>query len=160
MNWGAIGAIGEVVGAVAVVASLLYLAVQVRQNSRIATDGAYRNSQSAIGSQVAMMIDAGNTPIILKGLESFESLTSEEKFNFDSLMLGLVSLIESELLSNRAQYLTDETMGNWSHYLQRYLVYPGWQDWWLLNKQSFAAKRRNGSTRKSLNQTHPVIIGE
>lgn len=34
MNWDAIGAIGEVVGALAVVISLVYLALQIRQNSR------------------------------------------------------------------------------------------------------------------------------
>ena len=32
MSWEAIGAVGEVVGAVAVLATLLYLAVQIRQN--------------------------------------------------------------------------------------------------------------------------------
>ena len=33
MNWDAIGAIGEIVGALAVLATLIYLAIQVRQNS-------------------------------------------------------------------------------------------------------------------------------
>jgi hypothetical protein len=37
MNWDAIGAIGEIVGAAAVVATLIYLAVQVR-SARTATD--------------------------------------------------------------------------------------------------------------------------
>ena len=35
MNWDAIGAIGEIVGATAVVVSLVYLAVQIRQNTRV-----------------------------------------------------------------------------------------------------------------------------
>ena len=34
MNWEALGAIGEIVGAVAVIATLGYLAVQIRQNTR------------------------------------------------------------------------------------------------------------------------------
>jgi hypothetical protein len=34
MNWDALGAIGEIIGAVAVVATLIYLAVQIRQNTR------------------------------------------------------------------------------------------------------------------------------
>ena len=34
MNWEAIGVIAEVVGAVAVVVSLVYLAVQIRHQSR------------------------------------------------------------------------------------------------------------------------------
>jgi hypothetical protein len=35
MNWEAIGAVGEIVGAVAVVITLAYLAIQVRQNNRM-----------------------------------------------------------------------------------------------------------------------------
>ena len=35
MNWDALGAIGEVVGAIAVVATLAYLAVQIRQNNKL-----------------------------------------------------------------------------------------------------------------------------
>jgi len=34
MNWDAIGAVGEVVGAICVVLTLGYLAVQIRQNTR------------------------------------------------------------------------------------------------------------------------------
>ncbi len=33
MNWNAIGSVGEAAGAVAVVASLIYLALQIRQNT-------------------------------------------------------------------------------------------------------------------------------
>ena len=35
MNWEALGAIGEIVGAIAVVLTLGYLAVQMRQNTRV-----------------------------------------------------------------------------------------------------------------------------
>jgi len=34
MNWDAIGAIGETIGAIAVVVSILYLAIQIRSNTR------------------------------------------------------------------------------------------------------------------------------
>jgi hypothetical protein len=36
MNWEAVSAIGEVLGAVAVVITLIYLSIQVRQNSQLA----------------------------------------------------------------------------------------------------------------------------
>lgn len=35
MNWEAIGAVGEILGALAVVVTLVYLSVQIRQNSRM-----------------------------------------------------------------------------------------------------------------------------
>lgn len=38
MNWDAIGAIEEVIGAFAVVLSLLYLALQIRHSSKMAED--------------------------------------------------------------------------------------------------------------------------
>lgn len=34
MNWGAVGTIGEIVGAVAVVITLVCLAMQIRQNTK------------------------------------------------------------------------------------------------------------------------------
>ena len=52
MNWEAIGAIGEIVGAVAVVVTLFYLAQQIRQNTRMAraemTKDLYLASRAAI----------------------------------------------------------------------------------------------------------------
>ena len=36
MNWDAIGAIGEIIGALAVVVSLIYLAGQIRHNNQLA----------------------------------------------------------------------------------------------------------------------------
>ena len=43
MNWTMIGALGELAGAMAVVASLLYVGNQVHQNNRIARAEAYRD---------------------------------------------------------------------------------------------------------------------
>jgi hypothetical protein len=43
MDWTMVGALGEMAGAVAVVASLLYVGHQVRQNNRIARAEAYRD---------------------------------------------------------------------------------------------------------------------
>ncbi len=45
MNWTAVGALGELLGAVAVVASLLYVANQVKHNTRTAQAEAFRAVQ-------------------------------------------------------------------------------------------------------------------
>ena len=42
MNWDAIGAIAELLGAVGVIASLVYLATQMRQNTRAMRASAYQ----------------------------------------------------------------------------------------------------------------------
>jgi hypothetical protein len=52
MNWQAIGAVGEILGALAVVITLFYLAIQIRQNTRVAraetTKDLYLASRAAI----------------------------------------------------------------------------------------------------------------
>jgi hypothetical protein len=56
MNWDAIGAIGEVLGAIGVIATLAYLAVQIRQNSevvRASTRQAISTTQLQVGFQIA-----------------------------------------------------------------------------------------------------------
>jgi hypothetical protein len=45
MDWNAVGALGEVLGAIAVVFTLAYLAKQVRQSNRIAKADAFRSAR-------------------------------------------------------------------------------------------------------------------
>lgn len=51
MNWNAIGAIGEILGALAVAISLLYLAVQIRQNSRTVKGASVHNITQTIQAE-------------------------------------------------------------------------------------------------------------
>ena len=56
MNWEAVGAIGEVVSAIGVIFTLVYLAIQIRQNSavvRSATRQAISTNQAEIGFRLA-----------------------------------------------------------------------------------------------------------
>jgi hypothetical protein len=56
MSWDGIGAVGELVGALGVIVSLVYLAAQIRQNSQVvrtATRQAVSTSQMEIGMQLA-----------------------------------------------------------------------------------------------------------
>ena len=43
MNWVIVGITAEIIGAVAVVVSLLYVAVQIRENTKVSRDEAYRD---------------------------------------------------------------------------------------------------------------------
>ena len=47
MNWEAIGAIGEILGAIAVLVTLVYLAAQIRQNSRFVKAATYHSTSRA-----------------------------------------------------------------------------------------------------------------
>jgi hypothetical protein len=57
MNWEAIGAIGEAVGAVAVVASLVYLAVQIRQNTKSVQAATFQSIAEGLADASYRLID-------------------------------------------------------------------------------------------------------
>ena len=83
MNWQAIGAVGELVGALAVVVSLIYLAIQIRQNSKLLRSAA-QDSVSLKYAQTMNMITS--TPegvaVFHKGLLQPRDLTPEQVTHF------------------------------------------------------------------------------
>ncbi len=89
MNWEAIGAIGEIFGALAVVATLMYLARQMRQNAR-ATTG------ETMGSWLAdynnMLLEISRDPevarIFRQGLTDFEQLNENDQMRFHTWMVA------------------------------------------------------------------------
>jgi hypothetical protein len=87
MNWEAIGAISDLVGALAVVLTLFYLARQIRQSN---TQGR-RNEIAATFQQfsIARMATAQNeglTEIFVRGSLSYDDLNPIEKHRFENLM--------------------------------------------------------------------------
>ena len=79
MNWDAIGAIAELLGAVGVIASLVYLARQMGQNARATRAAAY---QQLVGSLNETILDRGGGPereqAIRMGMADFARLSEEE----------------------------------------------------------------------------------
>lgn len=65
MNWEAIGAIGEIMGALAVVSTLLYLSVQIRQ---------YQSSSIAEGSSKGHELHSTWRNTIVQNTETAEAL--------------------------------------------------------------------------------------
>ena len=94
MNWDAIGAVGEVVGAMAVVVSIVYLSIQIRQNTRttklsvekdIATEWAHLGFDQA----------ATSLPYIyVRGSEDLTKLSDEEMAQFGFYVSGLFRLFQ------------------------------------------------------------------
>ena len=89
------GSIGELVGALATVATLAYLAVQIRANTRMMRTQASHVSQ-AQNSQLAMGIarDQQLAGIFRRGLASFDSLEPDEQIQFVFLFSQFLSTAE------------------------------------------------------------------
>lgn len=130
VNWEAIGAAAELLGAIGVIASLLYLATQIRQSTRTAKDTALRGMVTGINHQLHEMLKPGNSAVLFRGLTDYDGLSGAGKFQFDSLLAGYLNVIESSIVSNDAMLLSDDTMECWGYYIRtRFLAYPGTLSW-------------------------------
>ena len=75
-----LGDIGERVGAIGVVVSLVYLAIQIRQNTRSVRSASFQEAiRDVIAITDALGTDEELSRIYWKGLADFESLEQDER---------------------------------------------------------------------------------
>ena len=96
------GAIGEIVGALAVVASLIYLAVQIRQNTRqisLSLESSKlaafeQNVESGNRAREVLISNPAVTELFLKGLADYRNLPPADRFRCNMLFRNLLSAIQ------------------------------------------------------------------
>jgi hypothetical protein len=85
MNWEAIGAIGEIVGALAVVITLAYLVIQIRQNTAAVATATYESTMTGFNDiNVVVASNPKLASLLDRGTQSPDTLSAEEitQFNF------------------------------------------------------------------------------
>jgi len=96
MNWDAFGAIGEVVGATAVVVSLVYVSIQLRSGTRAlqttTRDSVYKQLQEW---NLVVMGDPRLGWIFQKGSTDFESLEEKERARYLHVMYSFFKTFEN-----------------------------------------------------------------
>ena len=142
MNWDAIGAIGEVVGALATVATLGYLAIQIRANTRAArasTNRAISEQRNEINFRFGF--DPSSTDLLLRGAEGHADLEPHERFRFTLLMRAILGMFEDVQMQFTTGMSDAETweLGK-SALCQDVLSAPGFAGWWKENRALFRAE--------------------
>ena len=79
MNWDAISGIAELVGAAGVIVSLIYVGIQIRQNTLTAQASNFQQwADTQVHALRALTDDPGVTQLVDHANENFESLTTAE----------------------------------------------------------------------------------
>ena len=138
MNWDAISAVAETIGVIAVLASLLYLAKQVKTANDLNRADTFRAIMQGMGNYLSDMFSPENAELIEKGFLSFPTLSPYEKVRFDNLMANYLNYAEDSFSSSNVELLRDETMRNWTYWLQsRFFAYEGIRHWWQFGKGAY-----------------------
>ena len=102
MNWEAVGAIAEAIGVIAIFVSLIYVAVQIRQNTQQFARSVEANQLAAFerniesGNRIRelLILHPDLARLMLSGYESYEELEAPEKLRFGLLLRNIFSAIQ------------------------------------------------------------------
>jgi hypothetical protein len=126
-----------------VVVSLVYLAVQIRQNTRAVRASSFHGVTDSFNLlNVTIARDESLARIIRIGGESLSNLTEDERVRFGFLLLGVFRVFET-LYYEKKQGTGDPAL--WTAEvgtMVALLAGPGAREWWASNPLSFTPEFR------------------
>ena len=164
MNWDAIGAIGELVAAMAVIFSLVYVGMEIAQNNRNQRIAAMQSHYETNQGNLALL--AEHAEAWLSGLENYPNLPPADNARFSMLIHAFFRHMEQAFLLNREGVLPDEAFENNISIMEGLFAYPSCQHWWSVRHENFnddfrvkveeIARIENGVQLYDLSGTHPT----
>ena len=138
VNWDAIGAVGEIVGAAAVVLSLVYLAVQIRlQNRESRASTIMHLTEQWNSSTLAIAQNAELAKIWTAGLRG-ETLPEDERARFFGVCSSVLQVSEGLYLQQIDGRLDPRIWQGVDARLSNLLATRGFQAFWLVREPWFS----------------------
>jgi len=138
MNWEAIGAAGEVFGAIAVVISVVYLAIQVRkqiEESRLSATRElhehYQNLMDAVTRDEAMV------ELYSRAVQNYDKLPRGERLRMSLMFQRMFRQMEQVYLHTTKGNLDPGFFRSIDSIHLEILTYPGVRQWWVGSKGFF-----------------------
>jgi hypothetical protein len=126
MNWDAISAVSQLVGSIAVVVSVLYLAVQLRSSTRVARVAAMDAAAAALRDVTKPFMENAELARIWRtGLENLEALSPDEQARFFHAAHQFLKALETIHYHYVYGLLDTQLWAGWRDLLHHYIACPG-----------------------------------
>jgi hypothetical protein len=137
MNWNAVSAIAEVIGVIAVVVSLIYVGLQVRQNTQqLRHDNLLGSIRGTLDTNWLYHRDDETFDVFRNGVQSFDALPPREQAIFHSIIVDIAfyfeivrNMVTSGLIDPNALTINKQ-------FLVAILISPGGREWWAFARKS------------------------
>ena len=130
MNWEAIGAVGEVVGAAGIILTLLYLAAQIKSNT-VATQTASRLDVSRDYREVnRLSLDIVTAKAFRNGLQDYPNLEYEQRVLFSTVITNEALFFQGVFAQFESGQLESETYEAYLLWFSSLIKTPGGSAWW------------------------------
>jgi hypothetical protein len=131
MNWDAIGAIGEIVGAFAVVITLGFLVTQLRQNTLAVRQQSERESTTAISEWHKQLMTPENAAAVGHAYTQTDSpLTPAEMIPVENAAMALLTVLQQDFLDWKRGLQSDEVWESRKPLIGGLMVPKPIQTWW------------------------------
>lgn len=132
--------LSQIIGVVAVLGSLIFVGLQIRQQTR-ATKA---QMQQAIASNwfAGGQLLTDNAQAFTAGIASkdpsFSDLSDVDRMRFLTVIFGLFKHYENMFLQYKNGLVDAADWTPWSNHIQMYFHQPGVQSWWAIRKAAFS----------------------
>jgi len=138
MNWEAIGAIGEIVGALAVVLTLGYLAVQTRHSAASTQSATELDASKQISAFVTRITYSKTLQRIWDDAQTNATLSPEDYRQYLWLMADYFHMSEGVFIQHQKGYVSDEVWGEFERIMVGFLQTKPTQEWWNNRNSPFS----------------------
>ena len=130
MNASIIADYADIAAAIGVIASLLFVAFQVRQNTKAMHNQAYASIVERFAENVARLSDERMAITLDKGKRNFNDLSDPEKLTFGAWAQEYISVFNRNLGLSGQGLLGPQIEEMAQRQLKWFFKYPGMGQWW------------------------------
>lgn len=135
MNWDMLMAIGQLAAVVIGIPSLIYLAVQIREQTKERRQAAVNALTVQWGDLTRAFHESAEfSALYLRGVQSFHGLDAVSKLRFSAFQNRFFKNFEAMYYSRRDGILTAELWGEIERTMSDFLAYDGVRQWWETRK--------------------------
>ena len=139
MNWEMISAIGQMLGAIGVIISLVYLAIQIRGQKKESRSAAMNALVSHFSDLMRSQVENPDLCALwLRGLHSFDELDGPSKLRLGSHLGRQIRAADSLYLHFLDGTLDPRLWRGFERTIADVAAYPGFQKWWPTRKHWYS----------------------
>jgi hypothetical protein len=139
LNLSQLADLGEFLGGIFVVFSLVYLGIQIRQNTQSnRAENFARGLERISAMQATLSRDPDLALLHARGVADASSLTPQERIRFTWWFAEAFGAFEFLFHQSKTDAIPAEIWERWSQTIAWWISYPGVQAWWQANPAPFS----------------------
>ncbi|WOJ93767.1 hypothetical protein R0135_01040 [Congregibacter variabilis] len=141
MNWDAIGATGELIGAITVMVTLIYLVIQLKQNTRALKSSTFQQVSNVMAQNWEVIIaNPDMAALFLKAASGLKALDEKERFLFGAIATMLFRRVETVYTQEALGAIDARLTAGFKQSCISSLSHAGMREWWQQSQAAFSSE--------------------